>query len=127
MALSDGPHDDDRTVAFGAKRMRGRVASTVPRSRMTPVAAIGGSRTPHRNLNLGIPFRWSQFPVLTSWLEAEDGRARSWGRQCGDAISSKRLAPARAQGDGGSVRAHRGGRRGVALPANPFRGLAINA
>jgi hypothetical protein len=53
--------------------------------------------------------------------------SRGWGRQCGDAISSKRLAPARAQGDGGSVRAHRGGRRGVALPANPFRGLAINA
>jgi hypothetical protein len=36
-------------------------------------------------------------------------------------------APARAQGDGGCVRAHRGGRRGVALPANPFRGLATNA
>src|SRR6266702_6757654 len=31
-------------------------------------------------------------------------------------------APARAQGDGGCVRAHRGGRRGVAL-ANPFAAL----
>src|SRR5262249_10142629 len=30
--------------------------------------------------------------------------SRGWGRQCGDAISSKRLAPARAQGDGGCVR-----------------------
>src|SRR5215831_3763664 len=29
-------------------------------------------------------------------------------------------APARAQGDGGSRRAHRGGRRGVALPAKPL-------
>src|SRR5205823_9613541 len=44
-----------------------------------PVAAIGGSRTPHRNLNLGIPFRWSQFPVLTTWLEAEDGRVPKLG------------------------------------------------
>src|SRR6516164_6013965 len=42
--------------------------------------------------------------------------SRARGRQCGDAISSKRLALARAQGDGGLVRAHRGGRRGVALP-----------
>jgi hypothetical protein len=31
------------------------------------------------------------------------------------------------QGDGGCARAHRGGRRGVALSANPFRGLAMNA
>ena len=46
------------------------------------------------------------------------------GRQCGDAISSKRLAPARAQGDGGFVRAHRGGQRGVALPGKtPFAAL----
>ena len=37
------------------------------------------------------------------------------------------VRPCTAQGDGGCVRAHRGGWRGVALPANPFRGLAINA
>src|SRR5262249_57568490 len=31
-----------------------------------------------------------------------------------------RRAPTCAQGDGGCVRAHRGGRRGVALPAKPL-------
>src|SRR5262245_64450687 len=49
---------------------------------------------------------------------------RGWGRQCGDAISSKRLPLARAQGDGGCVRAHRGGRRGVArCRQTPFAAL----
>jgi hypothetical protein len=37
------------------------------------------------------------------------------------------VRPCTAQGDGGCVRAHRGGWRGVALPATPFCGPAINA
>src|SRR5262249_18972064 len=35
--------------------------------------------TPRRNLNLGIPFCWSHFPFLTTWLEAENGRVPRLG------------------------------------------------
>src|SRR5258708_31567394 len=50
--------------------------------------------------------------------------SRGWGRQCGDAISSKRWAPARGQGDGGSGRGAPGGRGGGGAPASPRVGLA---
>jgi hypothetical protein len=90
----------------------GRCASAEDERRSADLP-LSAQEMPHRNLTLG-PLNWK--PKMT-W-------SRGWGRQCGDAVSSKRWAPARTQG-GAGVRIVED--RGYRAAGKPFRGPAINA
>ena len=92
-----------------------------------PVAAIGGSRTPHRNLNLGISFRWSQFSCSDNlvgsrrWPSPEVGEGNAATRF----HQSAWLPPVHKETAGPCVRIVEDGE--VSRWRYPFRGPAINA